>query len=119
MLTLKAFEEAVDTVQKVTIPTNLVYSSYFSEQSGNKVYLKPENMNYFYGSIAQYWQSEGKFIGQENYDSQINRVCSYQNGESYDNGSRYNLISVVSNNKIIAVAYLDDNKIKHPNGMPE
>jgi len=44
MLTLKAFEEAVDTVQKVTIPTNLVYSSYFSEQSGNKVYLKPENM---------------------------------------------------------------------------
>ena len=81
--------------------------------------IDDENMNYFYGSIAQYWQSEGKFIGQENYDSQINRVCSYQNGESYDNGSRYNLISVVSNNKIIAVAYLDDNKIKHPNGMPE
>lgn len=46
MLTLKAFEEASEIVQKVTTPTNLVYSKFLSEQigNGNKVYLKPENM---------------------------------------------------------------------------
>ena len=46
MLTLKAFEEAAEIVQKVTSPTNLVYSKFLSEQigEGNKVYLKPENM---------------------------------------------------------------------------
>ena len=46
MLTLKAFEEAAEIVQKVTSPTNLVYSKLLSEQTGrgNKVYLKPENM---------------------------------------------------------------------------
>ena len=30
----------------MTLQTNLVYSEYFSAQSGNKVYLKPENMQY-------------------------------------------------------------------------
>ena len=44
MLTLEAFEEASETVQKVTSETKLVYSEYFSAQSGNRVYLKPENM---------------------------------------------------------------------------
>ncbi|MCI8608445.1 MAG: threonine ammonia-lyase [Firmicutes bacterium] len=44
MLTLKAFEEASEIVQKVAATTNLVYSNYLSEQTGNKVYLKPENM---------------------------------------------------------------------------
>lgn len=44
MLTLKAFEEAVEVVQKVAIETKLVYSSFLSEQTGNKVYLKPENL---------------------------------------------------------------------------
>lgn len=46
MLTLKAFEEAAEIVQKVTSPTNLVYSKFLSEQigEGNRVYLKPENM---------------------------------------------------------------------------
>lgn len=44
MLTLEKFEEAYQTVQKVVNPTKLVYSSSFSEQSGNKVYLKPENL---------------------------------------------------------------------------
>ena len=28
------------------LPTNLIYSEYFSEQTGNKVYFKPENMQY-------------------------------------------------------------------------
>ena len=43
-LTLEKFEEAAEIVKKVTVPTNLVYSDFFSKQCGNKVYLKPENM---------------------------------------------------------------------------
>lgn len=45
-LTLKSFEEAAEKVKEVTLPTNLVYSEYFSSQTGNRVYLKPENMQY-------------------------------------------------------------------------
>ena len=44
MLTLEKFEEASEIVKKVTQETKLVYSDYFSAQTGNKVYLKPENM---------------------------------------------------------------------------
>ena len=44
MLTLKAFEEAAEIVQKVAIETKLIYSDFLSEQTGNKVYLKPENL---------------------------------------------------------------------------
>lgn len=44
MLTLEKFEEASETVKRVTQETKLVYSKYLSEQTGNKVYLKPENM---------------------------------------------------------------------------
>ena len=44
MLTLEAFEEASEIVKKVVQETKLVYSSYFSAQTGNRVYLKPENM---------------------------------------------------------------------------
>lgn len=44
MLTLKDFEEAVEQVQKAAIKTELMYSDYLSEQTGNKVYLKPENL---------------------------------------------------------------------------
>ncbi|MBD8973432.1 MAG: threonine ammonia-lyase [Lachnospiraceae bacterium] len=44
MLTLEKFEEAYNTVQKVVKPTPLIYSDYFSEVSGNKVYFKPENL---------------------------------------------------------------------------
>ena len=46
MLTLEAFEEASETVKKVTQETKLIYSEYLSEQSGNRVYLKPENMQF-------------------------------------------------------------------------
>ncbi len=46
MLTLKKFEEASEIVKKVTKPTKLVYSEYLSQQTGGKVYLKPENMQY-------------------------------------------------------------------------
>ncbi len=46
MLTLEKFEEASEVVSKVTLETKLVYSDYFSNQTGNKVYLKPENMQF-------------------------------------------------------------------------
>ena len=46
MMTLEAFEEASELVAQVTSETKLVYSEYFSEQTGNKVYFKPENMQY-------------------------------------------------------------------------
>ena len=46
MLTLKEFEEASEIVKRVTSETKLVYSDYFSEKTGNKVYLKPENMQF-------------------------------------------------------------------------
>ena len=44
MLTLAAFEEASEAVRKVTQETKLIYSKYFSDLTGNKVYFKPENM---------------------------------------------------------------------------
>ncbi len=46
MLTLDRFEEASEIVKEVTQETKLVYSEFFSEQTGNKVYLKPENMQF-------------------------------------------------------------------------
>lgn len=46
MMTLDKFEEAADKVKEVVLPTNLIYSEYFSEQTGGKIYLKPENMQY-------------------------------------------------------------------------
>ena len=45
-MTLEAFEEASELVSRVTLETKLVYSEYFSDQTGNKVYFKPENMQY-------------------------------------------------------------------------
>ena len=46
MFTLDKFEEASEIVKRVTKPTNLIYSEYFSAQTGAKVYLKPENMQH-------------------------------------------------------------------------
>lgn len=46
MLTLEKFEEASEVVKKVTQKTKLVYSDYLSSLTGNKVYLKPENMQF-------------------------------------------------------------------------
>ena len=46
MLTLETFEEAAEVVKKVTLETKLVYSDYFSQQTGAKVYIKPENMQF-------------------------------------------------------------------------
>lgn len=44
MLTLEAFEEASECVKKVIQETKLIFSEYFSAQTGNRVYLKAENM---------------------------------------------------------------------------
>ena len=43
-LSLDKFEEAYEVVKEVASETKLVYSDYFSVQTNNKVYLKPENM---------------------------------------------------------------------------
>ena len=45
-LSLEKFEEASEKVKEVTSDTKLVYSDYFSLKTGNKVYLKPENMQF-------------------------------------------------------------------------
>ena len=46
MLTLEKFEEATEIVHRVTRETKLIYSEMLSNRYGNKVYLKPENMQY-------------------------------------------------------------------------
>lgn len=46
MLTLEKFEEASEVVKKVTQETKLVYSDFYSAQTGSKVFLKPENMQF-------------------------------------------------------------------------
>lgn len=46
MLTLEKFEAASTVVKQVTKPTKLVYSEYLSNQTGGKIYLKPENMQH-------------------------------------------------------------------------
>ncbi len=45
-LTLAKFEEASLKVKEVTLDTKLMYSEYFSNRTGNTVYLKPENMQF-------------------------------------------------------------------------
>lgn len=46
MLTLERFEEASEIVKKVSQETKLVYSDFYSNQTENKVYFKPENMQF-------------------------------------------------------------------------
>jgi len=46
MLDLKSFEQASDAVSKVALETKLIYSDFYSKLTGNKVYLKPENMQF-------------------------------------------------------------------------
>lgn len=43
-LTLEKFEEAAEVVERVIQETKLMFSEHLSAQTGNKVYLKPENM---------------------------------------------------------------------------
>lgn len=44
MLAIEDFEEAYERVKDVTLETKLIYSPSFSDATGNKVYLKPENL---------------------------------------------------------------------------
>lgn len=44
MLTMNKFEDAYEKIEKVVLPTSLVKSDYYSELTGNRVYLKPENL---------------------------------------------------------------------------
>ena len=46
MMTLYKFEEASERVKEVVLPTNLIYSEYYSKQTGGKIYFKPENLQY-------------------------------------------------------------------------
>lgn len=46
MMTLDKFEEASERVKEVVLPTNLIYSEYYSKQTGGKIYFKPENLQY-------------------------------------------------------------------------
>ncbi|MCI9614330.1 MAG: threonine ammonia-lyase [Lachnospiraceae bacterium] len=44
MLTLEKFEQASELVKNITNPTKLVYSEFLSQETGGRIYLKPENM---------------------------------------------------------------------------
>lgn len=46
MLTLDRFEEASERLSRVLLETKLVYSDYFSDCTGAKIYFKPENMQF-------------------------------------------------------------------------
>lgn len=41
---LQDFTTAREYLQKVLLPTHLIYSPIFSEESGNQIYIKPENL---------------------------------------------------------------------------
>ncbi len=45
-LTIEKFEEAFQKVSEVVSPTPLVYSEFFSKMYGNRIYLKPENIQH-------------------------------------------------------------------------
>ncbi|MBQ4463383.1 MAG: pyridoxal-phosphate dependent enzyme, partial [Eubacterium sp.] len=45
-LTIEKFEEAFQKVSEVVSPTPLVYSEFFSKLYGNRIYLKPENIQH-------------------------------------------------------------------------
>ena len=46
MLTLDAFEEASQRVREVTLETKLIQSPYFTQLTGNRVFFKPENLQF-------------------------------------------------------------------------
>ena len=56
MLTLEKFEEASEIVKNVTLPTKLVYSENLSQQTGGKVYLKPEKNMQYTGAYKSAWR---------------------------------------------------------------
>lgn len=85
MYTLEKFEEASEIVKKVTNETKLIYSRYFSEQTGNKVYLKPENM--------------------QNTGSYKIRGCYYKLSKLTDEEKTAGIITASAGNHAQAIAY--------------
>lgn len=43
MCSVKRIEEARENLRGIILPTPIIYSDYFSQMSGNEVYIKPEN----------------------------------------------------------------------------
>lgn len=86
MLTLEKFEQASEIVKRVTNPTKLVYSDYLSQQTGGKVYLKPENMQYtgayklrgaYYkiSTLSEEERAKGLITASAGNHAQGSRVC--------------------------------------------
>jgi len=44
MHSINDFRNARDVLNNVLLRTNLIYSNYFTNATGNNIYLKPENM---------------------------------------------------------------------------
>ena len=87
-LTLEKFEEASEIVKQVTLETKLVYSEYFSAQTGNRVYFKPENMQYtgaykvrgaYYkiSTLSEEEKSRGLITASAGNHAQVNRTKGY------------------------------------------
>ena len=94
MLTLESFEQASEIVKEVTQETKLVKSNYFTELTGNRVYLKPENMQFTgaykvrgaYYKISTLTKEERKQLIKENpaYGNIICRCETISEGEILD-----------------------------------
>ena len=84
MLTLEKFEEASEIVKKVTLETKLVYSDYFSAQTGNRVYLKPENLQFTgaYKLRGAYYKMSSEMLRQQGHHRNAHHHTSDQ-GKPY------------------------------------
>ena len=107
MLTLEKFEQASELVKKVTLPTKLVYSEYLSEQTGGKVYLKPENMQ-FTGAYkvrgAYYKMSTDRILEVVNNMRKSGKINSI-----YNNSTFYNIIL---NIEFFQISWRENSKFK-------
>lgn len=66
MLKLEDFQAAKKRVDEVILPTHLIHSEAFSEESGNDVYIKPENL-----------QKTGAFKIRGAYNKIMNIFCHF------------------------------------------
>ena len=113
MLSLQKFEEASEVVKQVTLETKLVYSDYFSAVSGNKVYLKPENMQftgayklrgsyYTMSTLTQEERDRGLITASAGNHAQGGRFATARRPHEHDKFTLFNLkIEVV--HRVIAI----------------
>ena len=81
-MTIEKFEEASEVVKGVTLETKLIYSDFLSNQSGNKVYLKPENMQFTgaykvrgaYYTMSTLTEDERQKVRQSHNNEQIKKL---------------------------------------------